>query len=243
MKTALALALAFGAAAACGGPEPPRVPRHAATTPVPREEPEWLARHAELCARSNRDAQLVFIGDSITQGWEAEGREAWSEFYADREAVELGIGGDRTQHVLWRVENGALAGLRPALVVLMVGTNNTGDDAPRRIADGVIAVAGALWQRLPRADILVLGIFPRGADDTDPRRQAAVATNRLLADIGARFEDRRVSYLDIGARFLEQDGSLSPDVMPDLLHLSPRGYRIWAEAIEAEVADRLGARR
>ena len=97
-----------------------------AIKPVPRDA-NWMKRHDSFNARIKQgNVDLLFIGDSITQGWEGAGKAAWSEKYGKRNAVNLGIGGDRTQHVLWRLDNGNIDGIKPKLAVLMIGTNNSG---------------------------------------------------------------------------------------------------------------------
>jgi lysophospholipase L1-like esterase len=211
--------------------------KHSAVTPVPREG-GWVQRHESFNQRvKQRNVDLVFIGDSITQGWEGAGRKAWEESYGKRNAVNLGIGGDRTQHVLWRLENGNIEGISPKLAVLMIGTNNSGDNSSLEIADGVKAIVEKLRAELPETKVLVLAIFPRGADSKDRRRQVNEGANEQIAKLA---DGKRVYYLDIGPMFLEDDGTLSKEIMPDLLHLSERGYRIWAESIEPKVAELMG---
>ena len=135
-----------------------------AVVPVPREG-GWVKRHESFNERVKKgNVDLIFIGDSITQGWEGAGKKVWEEFYGKRNAVNLGIGGDRTQHVLWRLENGNIEGIKPKLAVLMIGTNNSGSNSSEQIAAGVTAIVEKLRKELPETKVLVLGIFPRGAD-------------------------------------------------------------------------------
>jgi lysophospholipase L1-like esterase len=210
---------------------------HDAIKPVPREG-NWMKRHESFNERVKQGkVDLLFIGDSITQGWEGAGKDVWARHFAPRNAVNLGIGGDRTQHVLWRLEHGNVDGIAPKLAVLMIGTNNSGSNTPEQIADGVAAIVKKLREKLPETKVLVLGIFPRGADDNDPRRQTNRKANELIAKLA---DGRMVEYLDIGPAFLSDDGSLSKEIMPDLLHLSPKGYQIWAESIEPHVQRLMG---
>ncbi|MBW3596682.1 MAG: GDSL family lipase [Planctomycetes bacterium] len=212
-------------------------PKHSAVTPVPREG-GWMQRHQSFNERVKQgNVDLIFIGDSITQSWEGAGRKVWEEFYGDRNAVNLGISGDRTQHVLWRLENGNIEGISPKLAVLMIGTNNSGDNTSDEIADGVNAIVKKLRAELPETKVLVLAIFPRGADPSDPRRKVNKGANEQIAKLA---EKENVYYLDIGPAFLAEDGTLSKEIMPDLLHLSERGYRIWAESIEPKVSELMG---
>ncbi len=212
-------------------------PKHPAVTPVPREG-GWMQRHESFNRRVQQgNVDLIFIGDSITQGWEGSGRKVWDEFYGKRNAVNLGIGGDRTQHVLWRLDHGNIKGISPKLAVLMIGTNNSGDNSSEQIADGVTAIVKKLRAELPETKVVVLGVFPRGADKNDKRRQVNTGANERIAKLA---DGKMVHYLDIGPAFLADDGTLSKEIMPDLLHLSEKGYRLWAESIEGKVADLMG---
>ena len=220
---------------------PARVQAHSANEAAPRPEQGWKDRQELLnkrAAEAGDKAQVIFIGDSITQGWEGEGKEVWAKYYAQRNAVNLGIGGDRTQHVLWRLEHAPLDGVKPKVAVVMIGTNNSnGDDnTPGQIVDGIAAVVNKLRERLPNTKILLLGIFPRG-ENFNPQRGKITQINQVLAKLD---DSKSVHYLDFGHRFLTIDGILLADIMPDYLHLSPKGYQIWADAIEPKLADLLG---
>lgn len=240
MLLAAALALPnglFGQATKIPPAKTPAV-RGSATAPVPRKDKWWMDRHEKMNARVKEgNVDLIFIGDSITQGWEGAGKEVWQEFYGKRNAVNLGIGGDQTQHVLWRLDHGNIEGICPKLAVVMIGTNNAAGYAPQEIAAGIEAIVKKLRSKLPNTKVLLLGIFPRGATPEDRLRQVTAKTNALVAKLA---DGKNVIYLDIGKVFLQPDGTLSKDIMPDLLHLSPKGYRLWAEAIEPEVAKVLG---
>lgn len=215
-------------------------PMHSAVKPVPRDG-GWMKRHESFNERVKKgNVDLIFIGDSITQGWEGAGKNVWAKYYTPRNAVNLGIGGDRTQHVLWRLENGNIEGISPKLAVIMIGTNNSGDNTSREIADGVEAIVKKLRKELPETKLLVLGIFPRGADKNDKRRQVNEGANELIAKLA---DDKNIFYLDIGDKFLADDGTLSREVMPDLLHLNEKSYTTWAESIEPTVAKLMGEKK
>lgn len=208
-----------------------------ALVPVPREG-GWMNRHNAMNERIKKgNVDLVFIGDSITQGWEGGGKKVWAEFYEKRNAVNLGIGGDRTQHVLWRLDNGNLAGVSPKLAVLMIGTNNSGSNSSEQIAAGVEAIVKKVRTKSPTTKVLVLAIFPRGAGPDDGRRKTNGGANQLIAKLA---DGENVHFLDIGPKFLAEDGTLSKEIMPDLLHLNEKSYRIWAESIEPQVAKLMG---
>jgi lysophospholipase L1-like esterase len=205
-----------------------------ATTPAPRDE-NWVKRHEGFVVEAEKGSvDLLFLGDSITDGWRNKGRAVWDKNCAPRHALNLGISGDRTQHVLWRMENGELKNLKPKVVVLMIGTNNTGkerDGKPRNttpeIIEGVSAVVKGLRAKLPDSKILLLAIFPRGEKDT-PIRDQLKEINTSLAKLD---DGKMVTFLDIGPKFLDADGTLPKEIMPDLLHPNEKGYQIWADAI------------
>jgi hypothetical protein len=201
------------------------------------EEPGRVAVLAESAGHA--EADLVFLGDSITYQWETVGKSTWDRYYGARRALNLGVGWEQTENVLWRIAQGHLDSLHPRLVVLMIGTNNTqhGRHSPKEIAEGVQAILDALRSRGIGSRVLLLGIFPRGREPADAFRQNNEATNRLIARLG---DERAVHYRDIGAVFTRPDGSVDPEVMPDYLHLSAKGYALWAEAIEQDVRFLLG---
>ena len=170
---------------------------------------------------------LLFLGDSITQGWNGS-KKTWDRFYGPRNAANFGIGGDRTEHVLWRIQNGELTGIEPKVVVLMIGTNNASENAPDDIALGITEIVSELRSRLPRAKVLLLGVFPRDEKPGQTREKLKSVNDKI-----ARLDDgAAVHYLDIGKAFLSADGTISNKIMPDYLHLSGRGYRLWADAME-----------
>lgn len=216
-------------------------PAHDAVQPADRlDQDRWQQRNELLDGRvANGGGDLVFLGDSITEGWENSGREVWQQFYGDRNALNLGIGGDRTQHVLWRIEHGQFGRYTPKLIVLMIGTNNLPDgrSTPEETIEGIQAVVARLREKQPESHILLLGVFPRGAQPDDPLRIRVAQVNVALSHLA---DWDHIHYFDIGHIFLEADRSLSPAVMPDALHLSPEGYRRWAQAIEFKVAELLG---
>ena len=205
---------------------------------------DWTTRHREASAlMRTRRPDIVMLGDSITHFWGGEpvggrrtGVEEWDRFFAGRSVVNLGYGWDRTENVLWRLEHGEFEGVTPRVVVLMVGTNNITLNTPDEIAAGVEAICASIHQRSPATKILLLAIFPRG-QKPDATRAKVDDVNRLVAKLDTR---DYVTFLDIGAKFLEPDGSISPDVMYDYLHPTPKGYAIWSAAM-APTLDGLAA--
>jgi len=228
---ALGLALASNAMPAAADAQETKPP--ATTVPLDRDVP----RHQAINERARQgDVDLLFIGDSITEGWEGAGKEVWNQRYLPRKAMNAGIGGDLTQHVLWRLDHGNIDGLSPRLVVLMIGTNNFGADSPKDIAAGIQAIVEKLRMKLPSTKVLLLGVFPRGETPGDPLREKNVAVNGLVKKLG---DEKMVHFLEINAKLLNSDGTQDREKMPDLVHLSPKGYEIWADAIEPTVADLL----
>lgn len=214
---------------------------HRAVTPASRINPEkrggWERRHEQLNERAAQGGyDLLFIGDSITHFWETFGEKVWNEYYADRNALNIGISGDQTQHVLWRLENGNLKKVYPKVAVLMIGTNNYASSSPTEIADGIVAIVQKLNHERPDMKILVLGIFPR-ADVAQEKQENLKAVNRMVSKIA---DGDRIHYLDISDAFLDEQGKLTEKVMPDLLHPQEYGYTLWAEAMESKLQELLG---
>nr|WP_241664485.1 platelet-activating factor acetylhydrolase IB subunit [Ningiella ruwaisensis] len=194
----------------------------------------WLDRHKQKLQEvkdREQDIDLVFLGDSITHNWESKGKAFWQDFYKHRKALNLGFGGDRTEHLLWRLQNGAVDGISPKLVVLMIGTNNTGhrQDAAAETALGVKTILHELKTRLPDSKILLLAIFPRAESPEDELRKLNEAVN---AQIRSFADNRQVFWLNINHLFVDESGMLSKDVMNDFLHPESPQYKIWAEALE-----------
>ncbi|HEV3120162.1 MAG TPA: platelet-activating factor acetylhydrolase IB subunit [Gemmataceae bacterium] len=213
-------------------------PQSDAVKPVSRSEKGWLQRHIRFVVRAKQgNVDVLFLGDSITQGWETNGAKVWKNRYEPLHAANFGIGGDRTQHVLWRIKDGnELTGIQPKAVVLMIGTNNMGSNSAEQIADGISAIVQELRSQRPEAKLLLLGIFPRSAKPTDKLRDKIKDVNAIIAKLD---DGKNVRYLDIGDKFLEKDGTLSKQIMPDYVHLTARGYEIWADAIQPSLDEML----
>ena len=212
--------------------------------PVPRDFPtNWISRHEANVAEAKKGGiDLLFIGDSITDGWRwgNGGSKIWPQLYTPRHAANFGIGWDRIQNVLWRIENGELENISPKVVVLLIGTNNTGNEdngqprnSPPEIIEGVTAIVKDLRVKLPESKVLLLAIFPRGQTN-DPVRVQLKEVNAGLAKLD---DGKMVKFLDLGAKFLGSDGTLSRDIFPDLLHPNEKGYQIWADAMEGALAE------
>jgi lysophospholipase L1-like esterase len=176
---------------------------------------------------------LLFLGDSITAGWRPQ-TNIWTKHFGAYKPANFGIGGDRTQHVLWRITNGELDGITPKAVVLMIGTNNSGSDSAEGIANGITKIVKTIREKSPKTKVLLLAVFPRGQNPSpNAQRDKLKEVNNIVAKLD---DGRNVHYLDIGAKFLEPDGTLTKEIMPDFLHLSAKGYQIWADAISDKLA-------
>lgn len=221
---------------------------HEAVAPTDRAHVDWwMPRHEQVLERIRQgNVDLIMLGDSITHGWERNGKDVWDQYFAPLNAVNMGFGGDRTQHVLWRLQNGEVDGISPKLAVLMIGTNNSNSDTAEEVADGIRAVCAEIRGRLPRTKILVLAIFPRAMGGREHRELIDNGatyndqwarndkTNKLVSEIA---DNRTIFFKDINQSFVDEDGILTREIMPDLLHLSEYGYGIWAEAIEPTVRE------
>lgn len=199
----------------------------------------WMPRHeAKLEEEGREDAKLLFIGNSITHGWEDAGKEVWDEYYAPYGGYNIGFSGDRTENVLWRFQHGELDGIDPELAILMIGTNNTGhrQDPPECTARGVEIILDELENRLPDTEVLLLAIFPREDSPDGELRQLNNQINKRIAQFA---DGERVHFLNINDTFLDENGVLPEKIMPDLLHPNEYGYQLWAEAMHPKVKELL----
>lgn len=200
--------------------------------PAIKPNPFLIAHDSFVKIANEGKAELLFLGDSITQGWSGA-KDIWSKSFGAYNPANFGIGGDKTQHVLWRIQNGELDRFAPKAIVLMIGTNNSGADSEVAIAAGVTKIVKTIREKTPKSKILLLGIFPRG-EKPNPIRDKINAVNGIIAKLD---DKQHVFFLDIGNRFLEPDGSISKEIMPDFLHLSQKGYQIWSEAISPTLTE------
>ncbi len=220
-----------------------------AVTPMLKLEKDgygWEERHDEIMRIKNEiDPEIVLIGDSITHFWGGKpdggrignrGTETWESLFGKRRVLNLGFGWDRTQNVLKRIELGELDGLKPKAIVIHIGTNNTAQtencrsNTPEEIAAGIGAIVEQCQKKCPGAKVIVMAIFPRGKMADNPKRAELAKINAVLA--AAQKDKPGVTYLDITDKWLEADGSISKEVMPDSLHPNQKGYGVWAEALK-----------
>lgn len=210
--------------------------------PEPQGGDWWKKRFAsklEEIKKADGQIDLVYLGDSITHNWESKGANVWKEFYGNRKAINLGYSGDRTENVLWRLDNGEADGYTPKIVVLMIGTNNVGHRraTPRQTIEGIRAILEKLGQKWPETKVLLLPVFPRGADENDSLRKAV---NEINAGAPVLADGKRVIFCDFNDKLLTPEKVLTREMMPDLLHPAKGGYVIWAQAVEPFIKEALG---
>lgn len=180
---------------------------------------------------------LLFFGDSITERW-TQAPAVWNQYYGNRKAANFGVGGDRTQHLLWRIDHGALDGISPKVLVLLIGTNNANNEPPGPILRGITKVLGRIQEKLPTTKILLLGVFPREPRKGDDANRPLQTIRQLNPELAKLADGSRVRFLDISEKFLT-DGRVPKELMPDGVHLSPAGYAVWAQAIEPTLVEML----
>jgi lysophospholipase L1-like esterase len=184
---------------------------------------------------------VLFLGDSITEGW-GKAPHVWEKYFGQYQPANFGIGGDRTQHVIWRIENGELDAISPKVLVLMIGTNNSGEHNGAEIAAADKKIIELIQAKLPRTKILLHAIFPRGPRKNKEgvityeavldAQKRMVAINTANAELAKLDNGTTIRYLDINARFLGNDGTIPHIIMPDQLHPNAAGYQLWAEAVK-----------
>ena len=239
---ALSSALSFAQAPKSAAPAAAEKPDASAAIEKRDADGRFRRMHESFLARAKQGPiGVLFLGDSITQGW-GKAPHIWEHYYGKWQPANFGIGGDQTQHVIWRIENGELEGISPKVVVLMLGTNNTGQHTAEEIAAADKKIVQMIRAKLPETKVLLLAIFPRGArknaqgvvteavaTEAARRMQIIKAVNAELAKLD---DGKTVRYLDISAKFLDDDGRIPSPIMPDQLHPTAAGYQIWAEAMQ-----------
>ncbi|MBT6032282.1 MAG: acetylglucosamine-6-sulfatase [Kordiimonadaceae bacterium] len=202
------------------------------TTPVHRNDLEWWAqRHQGVLDHVKKgNVDLLMIGDSITHAWPDRALQSWNQTVGSWNVVNMGFSGDRTEHLIWRLQNGEVDDISPKVAVLMIGTNNTGHnmDPATETIKGIKAVITELQTRLPMTKIILHAVFPRGVTADDPMR---IRNDEINSGLTGLVDYKTIYYLDMKADFIDEDGSLSADIMPDYLHPNEAGYDIWSKAL------------
>lgn len=215
------------------------VSKNTAIQPVPRGDDWWTKRQASVNEQVKKgNVDLLLLGDSITHGWDSQSA-LWQKYFGKWNTVNAGFSGDRTQHVLWRLDNGNIDGIQPKVAMIMIGTNNSNgeDNTAEEIAEGIAAIVCKLRTELPQTKIVILAIFPRGTKEQRDAKAGATfnpqwAKNDKASQLASKLADgKNVIFLDINKAFLDDKGVLTTEVMPDLLHPKEKGYEIWGDAI------------
>jgi lysophospholipase L1-like esterase len=219
-----------------------------ADRPVPRADANSRLAHEQLLEKARQGRiDLYFAGDSITRRWGAtdypQFLEHWRQTFHGWNAANFAWGGDTTNNILWRIENGELDGLQPKVIVLLAGTNNVGttmppggdDEKAADIARGVTAIVRAIQARVPNATIVLMAVFPR--NDNLAVMSTIGKINRVLAGVA---DGKRVRFLDINDRLADPSGRLRDGVSGDGLHLTLQGYQIWGDALRPVLTELLG---
>jgi len=205
---------------------------------APRQNGHARARFEQINAEiKSRPHRLLFLGDSLTEGFD---REVWEQHMAPRGVLNAGVGGDRTDHLRWRLEHGNLDGPPPQGIVLLIGTNDLGHEWPPALAaEGIRATLLKLRQRVPGAAILLLGLWPREDIPRIVERHEIAAVNRMIETCA---DGSAIRYADLGGLLLGPDGRLLPGISTDRLHFNTQGYARLAPALDREI-DGLAGRR
>jgi lysophospholipase L1-like esterase len=217
----------------------PASAQNTALVPTPFQE----ERHAAFVEEASQGGiECLLMGDSITDWWRRTAADLYERYFASLNCANFGIAGDRTQGVLWRMENGELDGYSPRLMMLMIGTNNLSGrrstpNTPAEIAMGIATIVTKFRTTFPDAKVLLLGVFPRGAEPTSDYREPIRQINELIANLD---DGEYVRFMDIGEHFLAPDETLPEDIMPDGLHPNERGYQIWADAVMPTFREMMG---
>ena len=210
-----------------------------ASAAIEKKDPtgKFQKMHAAFLARGQAGPiGVLFLGDSITEGW-TKAPHIWEHYYAKWQPANFGIGGDNTQHVIWRIANGELDGLHPKVVVVMIGTNNAGTNDAAEIAAADRKIVALIREKIPATKVLLLGIFPRGPrkntnGSIDPWEKRMEIIRAVNADLAKLDDGASVRFLDLTEKFLGQDGKIPFSIMPEQLHPNAAGYQIWADAMQ-----------
>jgi len=204
-----------------------------AVTPV---ENSRHSKFLEEIDKREGKIDLVLVGDSITDFWPGKGKDSYAQL-KPWNPLNLGISAERTEQVLWRLQNGELDGFKAKAIMILIGTNNIGhhaDEKPEWVAAGIRRILETIREKQPQAKVLLLAIFPRGATATDPQNQRVTETNKLLPALA---DEKTVFYMDIGGIFLDEQGNVKKELMPDFLHPNADGYTLWLAAVKPKLSE------
>lgn len=218
----------------------PEITQNPAALSVKGEGEWWIERHQTILSRLEKDPELILIGNSIFHSLDNENRqEVWEKYLDQYRAVNMGFSGDRTENVIWRLQNGSIDNINPKVAVILIGTNNTDGNhylnisTPEELAGGIWKICEIVQEKLPDTKILIMGILPYGYKPNH-RNNINKATNSLVS----RFPDKNphISYVEISQIYLDNEGKVNNELMPDYLHPNPAGHLLMFEALEKDIA-------
>lgn len=217
-----------------------------ADQPSPRNDPNSKKGHEQLLEKAKAGRiDLYFLGDSITRRWGGtdypEFLQHWRQNFFGWNAGNFGWGGDTTQNILWRLEHGELDGVNPKVIVLLAGTNNVGKNPSADVADavpkGIHAILSVCQEKAPKATIVLMAIFPR--NDSPAANPVIEKINRKIETFA---DGKRIRFLNINDKLADANGQLFPGMAVDQLHLTLKGYEVWAQALKPVLTELLGPR-
>ena len=218
----------------------PEITKNPAALAIKGEGEWWIERHQTILSRLTKDPELILIGNSIFQSLDDENRqEVWEKYLDQYRTVNMGISGDRTENVIWRLQNGSLENINPKVAVILIGTNNTDGNhypnisTPEELAGGIWKICEIVEEKLPDTKILIMGILPYGYKPSH-RDNINKATNSLSSNFPEK--NPIIHYTDIGHVYLDTGGKVRKELMPDYLHPNSEGHLLMFEALEDEIA-------
>ena len=200
----------------------------------------WKQRHEAIINKVNANPQLILIGDSILHLLDHSDRDSVRAKYLDKyNTINMGFSGDRTENVIWRLQNGELANINPKVALLLIGTNNTDGNNfptinyPDELEEAIWKICKIIEEKLPNTEILLLGIFPFGRNIPNFRNTLILKTNKLISGFPSR--DKHIHYMDIRNIFLDKDGKIIKEIMPDYLHPNAKGHMLMFDKLDGEI--------
>jgi lysophospholipase L1-like esterase len=187
--------------------------------------------------------EVVFLGDSLMERWKTSGKEKWGQLTSKQKILNAGIGGDKVQNVLWRLEKGLFENMKPKIIFFMIGTNNIEKNSPKHIAEGTAKIIEIIHEKSPGSVFITYGVLPRKSMEkmSVPVMDKVQELNSLVREMAVtKFADF-MTFHDIGAYFLQEGSTneLRDNLYDDKVHIGAKGYDIWYELISKELAERL----
>ena len=215
------------------------VSENLASKSIEIEEDWWSNRHQTILLGLKTNPNLILVGNSIFHSLEEEDRKEVKAKYLDRyRTLNMGVSGDRTENVIWRLENGALEGISPKVAIVLIGTNNTDGNhylnisTPTELADGIYKICDLIHRKLPDTEILLMGILPYGYN-ANLRNNTNKATNQLISAFPEK--NPKIHYIDIGSEYIDKNGKVNKELMPDYLHPNAEGHMLMFKALDSDI--------